>query len=229
MTTLVVLQPGYLPWLGFFDQMLRSDIFVYYDDVQFDKHGWRNRNRIKGQGGPLFLSVPVIHSGRMGQSIAEVEIDSRAPWSRKHMRTIRQTYAKAPFLEPYASELEAVLERPWKRLLDLNLEVTALMRRWLEIKTPLKRASELGAIGDQSARLLSICKMHGAKTYLSGDAARDYLDLDLFATAGVKVRWQDYRHPVYPQLHGPFISHLSALDLVLNLGPASGALLASQS
>jgi hypothetical protein len=228
MTTLAVLQPGFLPWLGFFDQMLRSDIFVYYDDVQFDKHGWRNRNRVKGPAGPQFLTVPILHSGRTGQTIAQVEIDNRSPWARKQLRTIRQLYAKAPFLEPYASELEAMLQRPWERLLDLDLAVTALMCDWLGVTTSIRRASQLGASGGQSERLLSICRMHGATCYLSGDAARDYLDLDLFAQAGIRVQWQDYKHPVYAQRHGPFISHLSALDLVLNLGPDSGALLASQ-
>lgn len=228
MSTVVILQPGYLPWLGFFDQMRRADVFVYYDDVQFDKHGWRNRNRIKGPSGAHFLSVPVRHSGRSGQSIAATEIDTTQPWARTHLRTIRQFYAKAPFLDPYAGQLEDILSQPWQLLIDLDLAVTDLFRRWLDIHTPMLLASELGIGGDKSGRLLEICRHLGADRYLSGAAARDYLDTALFAQAGIAIEWQDYRHPAYPQLHGDFVSHLSALDLVLNLGPDSSRLLATK-
>src|SRR3989442_9456693 len=105
--TVAVLQPGYLPWLGFFDQMRRSDVFVYYDDVQFDKHGWRNRNRVKAPTGPHWLTVPVLHHGK--PRIKEVEIDERMPWARRHIGTIRQFYARATFLERYLGELDELL------------------------------------------------------------------------------------------------------------------------
>jgi len=104
--TLVVLQPGYLPWLGFFDQMRRADAFIYYDDVQFDKHGWRNRNRVKAPDGrPHWLTVPVLHSGRNWPRILDVGIDNRTPWARKHVGTLRQFYSRAPHLERYLPEL----------------------------------------------------------------------------------------------------------------------------
>ena len=127
--TLVILQPGYLPWLGFFDQMRRSDVFVYYDDVQYDKHGWRNRNRIKTPSGPQWLTVPVRHSGLGSPRIVDVEIDSRTPWVRKHLASIRQAYAAAPFLRQYMPELEELLQRRWERLVDLDLAVAELMSR----------------------------------------------------------------------------------------------------
>ena len=110
-TTVVVLQPGYLPWLGFFDQMRRADVFVYYDDVQYDKHGWRNRNRIKTQDGPQWLTVPVRHGGQGFPRIIDVEIDGRTPWARKHVASVRQAYARAPFLQRYLPELEELLQR----------------------------------------------------------------------------------------------------------------------
>jgi hypothetical protein len=119
---IVVLQPGYLPWLGFFDQMRRADIFVYYDDVQFDKHGWRNRNRIKSPDGAHWLTVPVRRA-RLDQRILDVEIDNRAAWARKHVGSIRQFYASAPFLDRYLPELAALLERRWKLIVDLDLAV----------------------------------------------------------------------------------------------------------
>jgi hypothetical protein len=225
-TTLAVLQPGYLPWLGYFDQMRRSDVFVLYDDVQYDKHGWRNRNRIKTPSGPLWLTVPARHSGLDRPSINEIEIDGHTPWARKHVASLRQYYSRAPFMAQYMPELEAVLGRPWRRLVDLNEAVMALLAGWLGITTPVVRSSLLGIGGDKSARLLGICRHVGATRYLSGDAAREYLDESAFRAAGIAVEWQQYSHPVYAQQHGPFISHLSVIDLILNCGPQSAAVLA---
>lgn len=225
MTTVVILQPGYLPWLGFFDQMRRSDIFVYYDDVQFDKHGWRNRNRIKSPTGPLWLTVPVKTSGCRGQRVADTEIVTSHPWVRKHIAAIAQNYAKSPYLDRYLPPLEALLKQPWQRLLDLDIAVVALMCEWLGLRRTILRSSQLGIGGDKNERLLNICRHFGADCYLTGDAARNYLDAGLFAQAGVKLEWQDYVHPVYPQLHGDFMPYLSALDLVLNMGPASISIL----
>ena len=217
-TTVVVLQPGYLPWLGFFDQLRRADVFVYYDDVQYDKHGWRNRNRIKTQSGPLWLTVPVRHSGQGRQRILDVEIDSRTPWARKHVASVRQAYARAPFVGRYLPALEELLERSWERLVDLDMACTALMAEWFGLYRPIERSSALGVGGERGERLVNICRHLGASRYVSGDAAGDYLDLSLFDRHRLRVEWQRYAHPVYPQLHGEFESHLSALDLLLNCG-----------
>lgn len=224
--TVVILQPGYLPWLGFFDQMRAADVFVYYDDVQFDKHGWRNRNRIKDAAGqPHWLTVPVRHSSLNLPRIIDVEVDPRAPWARKHIGTLRQFYSRAPFLKQYLPELEDLLNRDWQRLVDLDLAVVALMCRWLKIERRIERSSELKIDGTQSGRLLNICKHLGATRYLSGAAARDYLDVGLFDPQGIQVSWQNFVHPEYPQLHGAFVPYLSALDLLLNCGDESAAVL----
>jgi hypothetical protein len=225
--TLAVLQPGYLPWLGFFDQARRADLFMYYDDVQFDKHGWRNRNRVKSPAGPHWLTVPVLHSGLDFPRILDVELDRRVPWARKHIETIKHFYSRAPYLRRYLPQLEEVLNHSWDRLVDLDFAAAQLLFEWLEVKTPIVRVSELNIEGTRSERLLNLCKHVGATRYLSGDAARTYLDLDLFGQHGIEVCWQDYHHPVYPQLHGPFVSHLSGLDLILNCGDQSAAILSS--
>jgi hypothetical protein len=225
-TKLVVLQPGYLPWLGFFDQMRRSDVFVYYDDVQFDKHGWRNRNRIKSPHGPCWLTVPVRHSGLGKPRINEVEVDGRTPWGRKHIGTVRQYYRGAPYLDRYLPELEEVLMRKWESLIDLDLAVVDLLCRWLNLRPQLHRSSELQIAGGKTERLVEISRRFGARRYLSGSSARDYLDVDLFGRHGISVEWHDYRHPTYPQQHGDFVSHLSALDLILNCGDRSPSILA---
>lgn len=223
--TLVVLQPGYLPWLGFFDQMRRSDIFVFYDDVQFDKNGWRNRNRIKSPSGPHWLTVPVRVSS-LSQRIYETEIDTRQPWARKHLGTIKQFYGKAPYLKRYLPELEELLMgRTWERLIDLDVAVIELLCAWLNIKREMARSSELGIEGERSERLLNICRAMGASRYLSGNAAKVYLDTEMFTRHGIEVLWQDYEHPVYPQQHGEFVPFLSALDLVLNCGDESTAII----
>jgi hypothetical protein len=223
--TLVVLQPGYIPWLGFFDQMRRSSVFVYYDDVQFDKHGWRNRNRIKTPSGPLWLTVPVLHSGRNQPRIMDTLLDARTPWARKHVKTLRQYYARAPFLGRYLPELEELLERPWTHIVALDIAVVDLMARWLSLAPSIHRSSELGIAGEKSERLLNLSRHYGADRYLSGDAAKDYLDVALFATHGVTVDWQQFAHPIYPQLHGEFVPFLSALDLIFNCGDESASIL----
>ena len=226
--TLVVLQPGYIPWLGFFDQMRRADVFVYYDDVQFDKHGWRNRNRVKSTTGePAWLTVPVRNHGLGQPTVLETEIDSRTPWARKHVGTLRQYYAKAPHFKRYLPEIEELLMRPWERLVDLDLAVVAMMAGWLGIAPEIHRSSELGIEGEQSGRLVALSRRFGATHYLSGSAARDYLDVAQFEAHNIEVVWQDYPHPEYPQLHGAFVPYLSALDLLLNCGDESRLILES--
>ena len=204
--------------MGLGSVLSRADVFVYYDDVQYDKHGWRNRNRIKTQAGPAWLTVPVRHSGQGFQRILEVEIDSRTPWQRKHVASIRQAYARAPFCSRYFPELEELLQRKWERLVDLDMACVDLLPQWLGLRGRIERSSMLGVGGERSERLLNICRHFCASTYLSGDAARTYLDVALFERHGVAVEWQRFVHPVYPQLHGEFVPFLSALDLLFICG-----------
>ena len=219
--TLVVLQPGYLPWLGFFDQLKRADVFVLYDDVQFDKHGWRNRNRIRSGNDYGWLSVPVLHKGRFGQRICEVEIDNTTPWGKKHLGVIRQCYSKAPHFDAYFSGLSAVLSDSWTSLSSLNHELLSLLSTWLDIYTPVYRASELAIPGKKTERLVNLCHHFQADTYLSGNAAQAYLDVERFQTQGIKVEWQDYQHPVYVQQGEGFLPFLSVIDVLFNLGEGS--------
>ena len=225
MTTLVVLQPGYLPWLGYFDLLQKADVFVHYDDVQFDKHGWRNRNRVKGPKGAIWLTVPVFQRGRAGQSILDVEIDDRQDWRRKHLSTVAQSYARAPFIDTVLPRLRNIIERPWLRLVDLDLALIDWLAVEIGIATPRHRASELDVGGDRNERLINLCHRFGATRYLSGDAAQDYLDEAQFAAAGIEVVWHNYVHPSYAQQHKEFIPYLSVLDLILNVGRESLAVL----
>jgi hypothetical protein len=205
--------------------MASADVFVSYDDVQFDMHGWRNRNRIKCAHGVQWLTVPVRHRRRWGARLLDVEIDRTKSWARKHMATLRQCYARAPFLDPWLSELEDVLRRDWALLVELDLALADLIAGWLGLTTEVVRASSLEIGGEGSQRLVEICRALGGDRYLSGAAARAYLDVDLLLRNDIEVEWQNLAHPVYPQLHGDFVSHLSMLDIILNCGDNSAALL----
>jgi hypothetical protein len=217
----VILQPSYLPWLGYFDQLYKSDVFVMYDDVQYDKHGWRNRNRIKTPRGAEWLTVPVLTRGQHQPTNREVQIDARVPWRRKHLQALRQHYGKAPAFEAVFPPLEALLAPEWELLLDLNLACLQTLCDLLGLKRDIRLSSELNIPGSKTERLVAICKLLGADAYLTGDAARGYLDEVQFAEAGIRLEYHHYRHPTYLQLHGDWIPHLSVVDLLMNHGRGS--------
>ena len=227
---LVVLQPGYLPWLGYFDQLEQSDLFVHYDDVQYDKHGWRNRNRIRTPGedpGCAWITVPIRSAGRFGAKINEVEIQGER-WRRKHWRSLEQYYGKTAHFGRYAEPFRAIYQDEWLHLVELNLALVEVIAAALGLETRTVRSSEVAAVPpgeDPSQRLLDLCRHFGASEYLSGSAARDYLDLPRFEEAGVRVTFQDYQHPSYAQRFPGFVSHLSIVDLLFNVGPESRSIL----
>jgi WbqC-like protein family len=218
---IVVLQPSYLPWLGYFDQLYKSDVFVLYDDVQYDKHGWRNRNRIKTDKGPLWLTVPVLTHGQGLPTNRDARIDTRQPWARKHLQGLRVNYAKAPAFEEVFGALEPVLGRPWTYLIDLNRAVLETLCRLLGLTRLILLSSEMDVPGQKSERLIGLCRALGAGRYLTGDAASDYLDETQFAAHAIRVEYHHYRHPVYAQLHGEFVPYLSVVDLLMNHGRES--------
>ena len=219
--TVGILQPGYLPWLGFFEQLYRCDIFVLYDDVQFEKGSWRNRNRIKTPNGPQWLTVPVRLKSQGFPLVKDVTINSSVPWQEKHIKAITQNYSKSPFLRRYSEDLFAILDRPWRLLVDLDIQLINWLVRELGISTPMVLSSSLGVQGSGVARLISIIQYLGGNRFYEGSAGRNYIDVDVFEHAGISVDFQEYDHPVYPQLYGDFISHLSIIDLLFNCGPDS--------
>jgi WbqC-like protein family len=227
--TIGILQPGYLPWLGFFEQLYRCDVFVLYDDVQFEKGSWRNRNRIKAITGPQWLTVPVLLKGRRFPVIKDVRINKAVPWQKKHTLSISQSYRKAPFLARYEEEFFSKLEKPWDWLVDLDLELIQWVAAELGITTPMLRSSEMGISGAGVQRLIEIIFSLGGTRFYEGSAGRSYIDVSVFERAGITVIFQDYAHPVYPQLHGDFMSHLSIIDLLFNCGPQSLSILTNLS
>lgn len=228
MKTVGILQPGYLPWLGFFEQLCRCHIFVLYDDVQFEKGSWRNRNRIKTPNGSQWLTVPVLSKGKNLPLIKDIIINSSVLWQKKHIKAITQNYTKAPFFKLYADVLFEILNRPWKYLIDLDLELIFWIVKELQISTPMVLSSELGVSGSNVNRLIGIIHALGGNHFYEGSAGRKYIDEGVFEAEGISVSFQDYHHPKYPQLNGSFISHLSIVDLLFNCGPQSLGILTGE-
>jgi len=213
-------QPQYLPWLGYFDKMIKADAFCYLDNVQYKKNEWQNRNRIKTAQKQQWLTVPVLY--RFPQKINEVKINNAVNWKRKHLQALITNYNKSPFFREYIGFFEEVYSKDWEFLSELNVYLTDQICKLLDLhaqQTVL--ASTLSLSEDPTGRLIDICKVLGGDTYLSGQDGAKYMDLEQFNQQGIKVVIQDFRHPEYPQLFGNFVSHLSIVDLLFNCGPES--------
>lgn len=217
-----ILQPGYLPWLGFFEQMYKSDIFVIYDDVQYDKEGWRNRNRIKTANGIQWLTVPVLLKSAESSAIVDVKIDNKVNWRKKHFAAIQQNYSKTPYFKKYIDIFEDAYTRDWEYLVDIDMHFIYRLAECLEMENKrIVRSSTFTVTGDRIERLINICKFFCADTFYEGAAGKNYIDEQVFLNQGVKVQFQIYQHPTYQQLYGDFIPNLSIIDLLFNHGPES--------
>lgn len=223
-------QLHYLPWLRYFHKMAGCDTFVILDNIQFNKNGWQNRNKIKTPAGESILTVPVRH--RFQQLLSEVEIDSQQAWQRKHWKSIEGAYRKAPFFKEHEPFFRKVYEKKWQRLNDLNHEMLTYLLKALGIRTPILRSSELPLKGEATERLISLCKAVGARAYLTGAyAAEVYLDSERFKREGIELAFQEWKSPEYLQLY-PEAGHLpdlSIIDLLFNCGPRSLAILSEGS
>jgi hypothetical protein len=221
---LVTLQPGYLPWCGFFDQMNKADIFVIYDNVQFSKGAWQNRNRIKTFQGIQWLTVPVLIKGKNQPLVKDILIDNSINWRKNHLKSIQQNYSRAPFFKDYFGIFDEVYAQKWEYLIDLDMAFVMELKIALGVETKISISSDLGIEGDTVQRLVNMCLALGADEFLEGSAGRDYLTGEgeqLFRENGIQLTYQDYQHPVYRQLYGEFVPYLSVVDLLMNCGPES--------
>lgn len=217
----VALQPSYLPWLGYFEQMARADQFVFLDNVQFTRRDWRNRNKIRTASGWSWLTVPVEQKNKYAQSLRETRIDNSVNWPRKHREAIRLNYSRAPFFEKYYPYFESVYARQWEFLVDLCYETTAHLQEVLGITTPTLKASDLKTEGTKADLVLDLCRRMKATHYLSGELARGYLSEEDFQREGIALEYQGYSHPEYSQRYAGFVPHLSVIDLLFNVGDES--------
>jgi hypothetical protein len=219
-------QPGYLPWLGYFHRIAVSDLHIVLDHVQFEKNSFTNRNKIRTKDGWQWLTVPLRTKGHFGSlDINRVEVELTSNWAKKHWGAISQNYGKAPFFTSHAPYFEQLFQRQWTRLNDLLWDTTGYILREFGIRTPLRRSSEMNPQGHKDELVLDLCRKAGATHYLSGALGREYLREPPFAEAGIRVSYQAYRHPQYPQLPGGFEPFMGAIDLLLNHGPDSLAII----
>jgi hypothetical protein len=230
--TIAIVQSNYLPWRGYFDLIRSADEFIIFDSVQYTRRDWRNRNIIKTPQGPQWITVPVEVKGKYLQAIDETRI-AESDWAERHIRSIEVNYKRAATFEQTAPWLFAALREAAREqlLTRANEHLLVAVSRRLGIATPFRHCIELVdrremAAMDPSARLLALCRAAKAERYLSGPAARDYLDVSAFETAGVEVAWMDYSgYPDYPQLWGAFEPRVSIVDLLLNTGERAHAFL----
>ena len=213
------MQPTYLPWLGYFNMMAQVDVFVLLDNVQFAKRSWQQRNRIKTPQGELMLTVPAITSQRFHQRISETMIDIDSGFAAKHVRTIERSYAKAPHAYSHMTEVIDLISTGESHLSRFTTQLIRWFSDTLEISTQIINGTDLQATGDKTKLTVNQLIELGADTYIAAEGSRPYVSAEsAFAEAGIEVVYQDYVHPVYEQLYGPFISHLSTLDALMNVG-----------
>jgi hypothetical protein len=216
-------QPNYLPWCGYFYKMQQVDLFVILDDCSFTKSGVTHRVRIRTPQGFRWLTVPV---GKKQVPIVDLSPDQSQDWGIRQWNIIKNSYSKAAFWSEVAIWLKPLLKTRWRTLVELNLEAIGEVAGILGIKTSVVRTSEFPeelkkALGSGSVRNLQICQYLGAKTYVSGQQARDYNDEQAFAAAGISLEYVTFNHPIYPQIGEGFIPGLSVIDLLFNCGPKS--------
>lgn len=217
------IQSSYIPWRGFFDIVNLVDHYVFYDDVQFTKRDWRNRNRINSANGPQWLTIPVVQKGRFYQRICEVRVADQR-WAAKHWRAIELSYAKAPFFKDLQPELHDLYRRAGEMpfLTDINRLFIEQICEWIGIKTVLHDVREYDLPDGRVDRLVDLCRQLGADEYVSGPSAQAYIDPSDFSRHGINVKWMSYDgYPDYPSIHGQTPeAGLSILDLLLNVGPS---------
>lgn len=225
-----IMQPTYLPWIGYFDLIDQVDVFVFLDTVQFEKQTWQQRNRIRTANGLEWITVPVFIKGRFGQHIRDVQIRT-TEFPDKHVRALRQHYGKTPYGGKYLAELEQILSsaRNDPSLSRLNVALIRWLSDRLGIRGRFSFASELAAEGQRSTRLVAILQALKATRYLSPPGSLDYLrsDRHVFERAGIPILVHDYVHPEYRQRYRPFEPGASAIDLLFNEGPGAAAVIRS--
>jgi len=219
-----IVQSSYIPWRGYFDLMRQVDEFILYDDAQYTKRDWRNRNRIKTKDGLLWLSIPVEVKGRFTQAVKDVCI-SEPGWNDRHFKTIANAYSRAPHFQEFRGGLEELYRgATLPRLSDVNRRFIDGLAKILGIGTKVSWSMDYELPEGRVERLVALCRRAGATFYLSGPSAREYIERDarLFAEAGIDVGYIDYSgYREYPQLYPPFEHHVSVIDLILNAGPSA--------
>ena len=218
-------QPEHLPWLGFFNKLSKAEIFVILDSVPYRKNYFQNRNKIIGSNGEQYIGIPTVNVGRIEGTIAttKIAIDGNAKWKTKYLNTIRMSYGKHPYFNEVFPILETAIMMETDLLADINIAIFTSFAEKMGFSPKYVRSSTLDVSGAKSDLILDICKNLKADTYIAGPSGRDYLDMQSFRNAGIRVVFNDYKHPEYPQRKTEtFVPYMSALDLLMNCGFEEG-------
>ena len=221
MTKVAILQSNYIPWKGVFDMIHQVDKFVFFEDVDYTKRDWRTRNFVKTENGQTMLAVPVKKAPR-GTKIFEIEISNDGKWQEKHYNIMRLAYSKAKYFEEFKWLIDEIYKKNnFSSISEFNISCTKLLCKVLGIQAEFINSVDLGTIGNKDDKVLEICKKVGATHYLSGPAARDYIDEGKFKDAQITLEYMNYNYREYPQLHGEFNHYVSVIDLIFNCGENS--------
>jgi hypothetical protein len=220
MKKLLITQSNYIPWRGQFDSINMVDEFIIYDDMQYTRRDWRNRNRIKTANGAIWLTIPVEVKGKYHQKINETRVSDNS-WRKQHWISIMHSYSKAPFFKHYKDVLEdAYLNSSLELLSEINYHFIKTINKILGITTEVRWSCDFPLADGKTERLVDLCKQCGATDYYSGPAAKNYIDESLFKSENINVHYFDYSgYEEYPQLYGPFVPDVSVIDLIFNTGP----------
>lgn len=218
------MQPTYLPWPGYFNLISLVDIFIFLDDVQYEKSSWQNRNKILVNYQPHFLTVPVLHKS-LNQKINEMEIDDKKNWRRKHSVSIQNSYAKCKYVKNLSPIIDIICDKNTTKLCELNMKIIILISELLGLSPLFLISSQLGIEGKRSEKILKLCQYVGCNEYVSPVGAKQYIAEDgLFNNSAIKLTFQEFIPKPYPQKeNSDFISHLSIVDLVANIGWSSAS------
>jgi hypothetical protein len=216
-----ILQSNYIPWKGYFDLIAAVDEFILYDDMQYTRRDWRNRNQIKTPQGVQWLTVPVKVKGKFHQKINETEIDG-TEWASVHLRSLTQNYSRTTYFREVAELVSPIYNSPPVMLSELNRSLITIICKYLGITTSIRLSSEFNLVAGKTERLVDLCTQVGATEYFSGPAAKEYIVEDIFMESQIKVTWFEYSgYPEYPQLFGNFQHGVTVLDLLANCGKLS--------
>src|SRR3989344_9550160 len=224
-------QPAYLPGIVYFDQLLQADAHAIYDNVQYERRHYGNRNRIRSASHPngwQWLTVPVTTKGQRDQWYMDTRIDNSRHWAQDHWKAILLNYARAPYFQRYADFFEDLYCQEWTNLADLDTAIIRFLNKQLGVKTKIVLASQLKtgtSFEDKNQRLIEIAKELGATTYVTVKGTSSYIDPEKFREANLTLLWHQFTHPVYSQFQGDFIQGMSVVDLLMNCGPDSGEII----
>ncbi len=226
MTKVAIMQPTYLPWAGYFGLMMASDIFIFLDNVQFQKRGWQQRNQIKTLKGNLFLTVPVKTKNRYNQFVNEVEVDNSTDFKKNHFKSIEFNYNKTDFFKQYELELKEIYNKKYDKLVTLNYDLIYWIKEKLNIRTKLIKSSDFEKQGNKDELITNLVEKVNSKNYLFTEGSKDYiLDSKIFQYKKIKLTKFDFNIEVYKQQYENFLPYMSIIDLLFNLGEKSEAYL----